>query len=160
MAEETTDLTALQRRMAVQCNNRAWDLWEIDAPEWDELNDMVHSAHAAYLYWSEVGTGIHRLRAWMTLAYAHIRGGSLELAERYLGYAEELLIGHPDGLCDWDEPFLLDARARLYEARGEDSPATEYRIRAEQAGGRIADQGDRDQFFSIFRRNREGVPTE
>ena len=58
------------------------------APEWDELNDMVHSAHAAYLYWSEVGTGIHRLRAWMTLAYAHIRGGLqvVVLSSRFPGF--------------------------------------------------------------------------
>jgi len=157
MEETGIDLATFQRQAAVRCNNRAWELWELDAPDPAQREEMIHAAHAAFLHWSEVGKPIHRLRAWMTLAYAHLRGGSVDLAGVFLQRAEQLLATKPEDLQDWDEPFLLDARSRLHEARGEEVEAIEFRRRAEEAGATIVDEGDRDQYFATSGRHRGSV---
>lgn len=154
MAEENNDLTPFHRQMAAACNNRAWDLWEQDEMSSDEKDDMLHAAHAAYLHWDRVGKPVNRLRAWVTLAYAHIRGGSHTLAERYIRSAENLLKDDLEGIADWDESFLLDARSRLHEIRDELAPAEEYRRQAKESGEKIAEEGDREFFLSTLKRHR------
>ncbi len=144
---------AKERVLAMLFNNRGWDLWEAQ----DASDELLHAAHAAYALWERVGGPVNELRALVLLAYAHARQGSAELALRFARKAEQLMLRAPEGMADWDGPFVLDAMSRAHEAAGEADRAEEYRVVAESGGKKIADEGDRDYFMKTFERYREGV---
>ncbi|MCC7421000.1 MAG: hypothetical protein IT428_12025 [Planctomycetaceae bacterium] len=84
MTEPPFDLTRAHRWFAVECNNRAWDLVEAAERTPDEVEEMLHSAHAAWLHWKPVGTLLNELRAEKLLAMAYCVAG---VSERALWHA-------------------------------------------------------------------------
>ena len=71
------------RRLAIECNNRAWRLAEAQGRTAAEDEEMLHCAHAAALHWSRVGTELHQARATMLLAHVHALRGRGESAMDY-----------------------------------------------------------------------------
>lgn len=93
------------RRLAVEFNNRAWDLIEQATLNQSERDEMLDAAHAARALW-RIATGssgnIEALRAHHAVGCAAYRAGDLALARA----ATALAMG-----CDWtdgDEPTRFD----------------------------------------------------
>lgn len=151
-----SDTAAHERVLAMSFNNRGWDLWESE----ERQEEGLHAAHSAYALWDRIGGPIHRMRALVLLGYAHSRLGSPDLALRYARAAEQLLLKSPEGLADWDGPFVLDALARAHESAGEAERAEEYRIVALNTGRKIEAEADRSMFLQTWGRHRAGVTEE
>lgn len=75
MTEPPFDVSRAHRWFAVECNNRAWDLIEATERTPDEIEEMIHAAHAAWLHWKPVGTLLNDLRAEKLLAMAYCVAG-------------------------------------------------------------------------------------
>jgi hypothetical protein len=102
MSNPPFDLPTAERWFAAQLNNQTWDLVEAESRTTEQTEAMLHSAHAAYWHWSQVGQPINRLRALVLLATAY---GKAELSEGAVRYADQCLAClEPLG----DEPALFD----------------------------------------------------
>lgn len=88
MTEPPFDVNRAHRWFGVECNNRAWDLVEAAERTPDEIEEMIHSAHAAWLHWKPVGTLLNELRAENLLAMAYCVAG---VSDRALWHARRCL---------------------------------------------------------------------
>jgi hypothetical protein len=82
------DVSVAHRWFAVELNNSAWDLVEAPQRTPEEVERMIHAAHAACFHWAQAGTLLNQLRAACLLATAYAKAG---IAERAVSYAERCL---------------------------------------------------------------------
>ncbi|MEX0886456.1 MAG: hypothetical protein WD009_08465 [Phycisphaeraceae bacterium] len=138
------------RWFAVECNNRGWDLvnqaWRTPA----EDDEMLASAHAAALHWSNVGEPINDARAAGLLAAAHAQCGrgdeAMRWARRYLTHCQQY------GCEDWDLAFAHAAVAGAAAALADTALHAEQHAQAQRAGETIAAPEQRAIFFDQFER--------
>lgn len=62
MTDETFDVNKAHKWFAIECNNQAWDLVETKERTAEQVEEMIHLAHAARFHWKEVGTDLNLLR--------------------------------------------------------------------------------------------------
>ena len=135
---------SVERWFAVTANNRGWELWERSDLAEGEMAEMLHAAHTAWYHWDRCGTDIHRARASVLLAYAHEKSGGLDLAGHFARKASELLATEPEGMADWDYPFVLDVERRILESQGDSSGAEQRGKESLTATAAIESDGDRE----------------
>ena len=51
-----------QRQVAVALFNRAWSLLELESRTEEQVDELVHAAHASAYHWMMVGTSLNRAR--------------------------------------------------------------------------------------------------
>lgn len=100
-----TDGRRAARRLAVDFNNRAWDLIEkasLSEPERGEMLDAAHAARALWRIATGSGANINALRAHHAVGCAAYRTGDLALARAATAHAMEC------GWTDGDQPTRFD----------------------------------------------------
>lgn len=164
------DLSAAHRWFAIEWNNAAWDALESavggDAPQAGD--DALHLAHGSLAHWGEAGNALNHVRALCVVANAESLFGAASSAVKFAEKAIQLAADDEavDGLADWDQAFLYDARMRAARAALQEECSREqadpqrlaaleqevedYLQRAEAAGAAIADEADRKFFFEWF----------
>ena len=83
MSDPPFDVARAQRWFAVDFNNRAWDLIEQPSRTAEQVQELIHAAHAAAVHWQAVGTPLHTQRAENLLATAYCVAGKPEPALRH-----------------------------------------------------------------------------
>jgi hypothetical protein len=83
MSEPPFDVLRAQRWFAVEFNNRAWDLIEQPSRTAEQVQELIHAAHAAAVHWQAVGTPLQAQRAENLLATAYCVAGKPEPALRH-----------------------------------------------------------------------------
>ena len=174
-AEPDFDPSAAHRWFAIEWNNAAWDALESALESGlDESSDLdttnaLHVAHGSLAHWREVGNELNHIRALCVVANAEALFGASASAIRFADHALALANGEQgevEGLADWDEAFLLDARMRaavaaLQEEQSRTQPDPQrvaslqeevagYEQRAKACGEAISDEGDRKFFLEWF----------
>jgi hypothetical protein len=148
------DIASWHRWFAVECNNRAWDLADIDKRSEAEDDEMVRAAQAAGYHWSIVGAPVNVARAEMTLAHVYALTGraapAMESARRCMAHFER------EGGADWDLAFAHAEMALAAVVGGDVALHAQHYEAARAAGAAIADEGDRTAFAAVFDR----VPSE
>lgn len=140
------------RRLAIECNNRAWRLAEAEGRTAAEDEEMLHCAHAAALHWSRVGTELHQARATMLLAHVHALRGKGESAMDYATQSFTYVASHDSP--PWEVAFAHLVLANAAAAAGKrDLHAKHYGI-AKALGASLPDEEERAIFDAAFR----GVP--
>lgn len=146
------DVSQAHRYFAVECNNQTWDWLEKGERTADKIDAAIHSAHAAYFHWSQIGTPLNRLRAACLLANVYAVAGQGANALR----AAQEALRHCDACGaetqDWDWAFARDALARAALASGDRTEAEVLRREAAVCGAAIADLEDKRFFESWFTR--------
>ena len=136
----------VQRKIAVDLFNYTWTLLEKDDRSERDTDRMIDAAHASRFFWEDIGDPVHHARGeWqVSRAYAIAERGEPALyhAQRCLEICEENRIG------DFDLAYAYEALARAHGVADEPEAAERYEARAREAGERIAEQDDRDLFFS------------
>lgn len=79
------------RWFGIQCNNQAWDFVQAASRSPDEVERMIHAAHASCHHWLQVGEPVHHLRALCLLATAYAVANLGEASARHAERALELL---------------------------------------------------------------------
>jgi hypothetical protein len=142
----TNDEQQFRRTLAIDLFNEVWEFLEKPDRTKEENDTMLHAAHASRFLWGQVGTAVNLARGeWqVSRVYAILLRPepSLYHARRCLEICKE------SGIGDFDLAYAYEAIARAMAVAGKRSESQEYLALANQAGERIAEQDDRDQFFS------------
>jgi len=151
--EEKFDALAAHKKFAVQCFNGTWELVDKADRTQDDIDKMIHTAHASRYHWGEVvaagteKTGTINLERgdWqisMVYAISGMSESALYHAKRCLEICQKNKIG------DFDIAFAYEAMARGHAIAGKTKEAKKYIDLAKEAGNAIKEKGDRDYFFS------------
>ena len=134
------------RQLAVDLFNRVWTLLELAERTPEEVDGMIHAAHASRHHWAHAGTAINLARGeWQCSRVYAVLGRSepaLWHAQRCLAYVEESA-----DAVDWDLPFAYEALARAYELAGDEDRARREAARARELAKDVADDGDREHLL-------------
>ena len=150
MSQPSFDTKHAHRWFGIAYNNATWTLVEKADRSDTESEEMIHSAHAAFIHWKSVGTPINTLRAYNLLTYAYAMIGNGATASHYSNRTMDIFKTSPKGLADFDAAFVYDAASRAYSASGENEKADEYKVKAKEAGEEIQNEGDRTVFMTTF----------
>ena len=150
MAELSQEELKAHRTFGAKANNRGWALWESEEISHETASELLHAAHTAYYHWNVAGGPIHRGRADILLAYAYARVGSPSLSNEYAERARKIFDGNPEGIADWDRPFLLDVEGRIAALNGNAEESARLRNESRELGDAIADEGDKKVFVGTW----------
>jgi tetratricopeptide (TPR) repeat protein len=127
------DQASAQRWFAVEFNNEAWNIIESPEKSPDQMERLVHLAHAACLHWSAVGDSLHRQRALDLLAHAYAAAGRGEQAVDYAEQARRLSEQHGDKQTPFDRAEACATMAVALAAAGRRTDAEPWRSKATEA---------------------------
>jgi DNA-binding transcriptional MerR regulator len=133
---------ATRRKLAVDLFNHTWTLLEKTDRTPDEIDEMIHSAHASRYHWGEVGERVNLARGeWQCSRVYAVLGR----AEPALWHARRCVdINEAAGIADWDIASAYEAMARSYLAAGDLEQVAHWKAKATAALDGIAEKDDRD----------------
>src|SRR5260370_561545 len=102
MLQWPMDQAGAHRWFAVECNNEAWSIVESSPRSPEQIERMLHLAHAALVHWSHVGTPLNRQRALDLLAHSHAAAGLGQLSLQYAEQAWQLSLENGDQQTPFD----------------------------------------------------------
>jgi hypothetical protein len=136
---------------AKQLNNKVWELLQKPSRTKSEDELMVHAAHASCYHWLSAGTGLNQQRAEWLVAHVYTVLGFPESALRHAQRCLELTGQYPELMKDYDKAYAQECMARAFALAGNRGEAKRYLSLAEQAGGAIAKDGEKNIFMNDFR---------
>lgn len=140
------DIKDIHRKFAVDCFNRTWELMNKTDRTTDEDFKMIHTAHASRYHWGEIGTPLEFARGDWQLARVYAVIGMGKAAYRYSQSSLKHCLDNEIG--DFDLAFAYESLARASAIRGDESRLAHFKELAVEAGNAIAQDDDRDYFFS------------
>jgi hypothetical protein len=136
------DQASAQRWFAVEFNNEAWNLVEAPQRSPEQIERLLHLAHAACLHWSAIGDSLNRQRALDLLAHAYAAAGRGEQAVDYAEQAWQLSERHGDKQPPFDSAEACATMAIAFAAAGRSADAEAWKNTAREASSKF-DPGDR-----------------
>jgi tetratricopeptide (TPR) repeat protein len=150
MSQPPFDLAAAHRWFAVEFNNQAWDLLEAAERTDEQTEQMLHTAHAAWLHWAQAGSVLNRQRAECLLASAYAAAGRVEPAVRY-GRSCVQLSQQPDSeQTPFDQATAHACLARALSLAGQTEEAAEHHRQASLAAEGLTDAGERQVYAQLY----------
>jgi hypothetical protein len=130
-----------RRALAAGLFNHVWTLLETPDRTPDQIDEMIHAAHASRYHWGEVGEPVNLARGeWQCARVYSVLGRG----EPALWHARRCLeINEAAGTGDWDLAAACEAMARANLAAGDRAACAEWKARAVVALEAIADPEDR-----------------
>lgn len=134
------------RRLAVDLFNRTWELLDKNERTPAEVDEMVHAAHASCYHWSQAGTAVNLARGEWQISRVYSVLGRGEPAQYHA--RRSLVICQENDIRDFDLAFAYEALARAAVVLEDNEGVEEYLALAKEAGDQIAEQDDKDYFFT------------
>ena len=138
----------MQKRIASQCNDAAWDLIEKPDLAASECIALVRFAATASYHWSEIGTAGNIAHADLLFSWALSRAGAaapaVDAAGRALRYFTE------NQSKDWERAFAHAAMAASSHRAGDQEGHLQHYNEAQQLESKLA-PGDLKLFQAAFR---------
>ena len=136
---------AAHRRLGAALFNHTWTLLELTERTPDQVDEMIHSAHASRYHWGaagEAGQAVNLARGeWQCSRVYAVLGR----AEPALWHARRCVeINQANGSADWDIASADEAMARALAVAGDLPAAREWAAKARAACEAIADPADRE----------------
>jgi len=153
MTQSDFDVGDAQRRFAVELNNLAWDLVEADQRSGDDVERMIHAAHASAWHWRQTGTDVHRQRALCLLANVYTSSGNAERAVHYAQQALRLSETNEDNQSEFDHATALASAAAAYRCAGRHEQAEQLARRAQQAIEALSDREEQRVASEMLQRS-------
>ena len=139
------DKKAFHKKLGIELFNATWDLIDKEDKTQEEVDRMIHCAHASRYHWEFAGGPVNIARGeWqISRVYALVKR-----AEPCLYHAQRCLqVTLDNDLKDFDLAFAYEAMARAYALAGEKEDTAKYFSLAEEAGNQITKEGDREYFM-------------
>ena len=133
---------ANHRRIGADLFNRVWALLEQPDRTAEQVDEMIHAAHASRHHWGEVGGPANLARGEWQCSRVYAVLGRPEPALWHARRCVELCESH--GLGDFDLVAAYEAMARAHHVAGDDGLARDWKARATAALDDIADPDDRE----------------
>jgi hypothetical protein len=112
------EIARWHRWFAMDGNNRAWQIAELANRTPEDVQEMLHAAHAAAWHWSKVGTPLNTARSLMLLGHVHGLAGSASIALDYATSSLSYFTSRESP--DWEVAFahaVMASAARACPAR-------------------------------------------
>ena len=142
-AVEAVD-TATHRRLGIDLFNGTWRLIDLDERTPEQVDEMIHAAHAARHHWAASGgTKAHLARGEWQCARVY---ATLARAEPALWHAQrclELCEEGGEGFEDWDLGAAHEAMARALLVADQQEDAMRHAALARKALAAVEDEEDR-----------------
>ena len=146
MGEEQGPSLEENQQWAIQLFNHTWELLNLDERTTDQIDEMIHCAHASRFHWGVVGAPVNFARGeWQISRVYSVLGRSepaLFHAHRCLDICDMHKIG------DFDRAFAYEALARAYKIAGNDDECEKYLELGRNCGDRIRDEETKEVFFA------------
>lgn len=137
---------ATHKQLAIDLFNQTWDLIEKQDKDQDEIDRMVHAAHASRYHWEVAGGPVNIARGEWLISRVY---ALLNRLEPCLYHADRCLhVTLKADLKDFDLAFAYEAMARACDLAGDEVESAKHITLAEEAGAAISDPKDREYFFS------------
>lgn len=135
---------ATQRALAAGLFNYTWTLLEKEDRSAEDVDRMIHAAHASRLHWDVIGLPANRTRGEWLCSRVYAVLGRGEPALWHARRALAILDAGGEGIEDWDRPGVYEALARAHAVAGDPSEAEAWRGRARAALADVPDAEDRE----------------
>ena len=135
---------ATQRALAAGLFNYTWTLLEKEDRSAEDVDRMIHAAHASRLHWDVIGLPANRARGEWLCSRVYAVLGRGEPALWHARRALAILDAGGEGIEDWDRPGVYEALARAHAVAGDAAEAEAWRGRAREALADVADAEDRE----------------
>lgn len=146
MPDAPFDVAKAHRWFAVELNNQAWDLVEAESRTAEQVDAMIHAAHAACYHWRQAGNPLNDQRALCLLANAYNVAGDYAAATRYARQCVELSGQNAEVETPFDRATAFECLARALACAGQTDEARQIKQLAREAAERIAEADDRQAF--------------
>jgi hypothetical protein len=143
MAAPTFDLPAAHRWFAIEYNNQAWDLVEAAQRSPEDIDRMVHRAHAAATHWSEIEKPVNQMRALALLAHAYAVAGEGKPAVKYARRCADLSASLTDEQTSFDRASAAACMACAFRCDGQANEAQAWDANARSFAAKLDDADDR-----------------
>jgi DNA-binding transcriptional MerR regulator len=133
-----------RRQLAAGLYNYTWTLLERDDRTAEDVDRLIHAAHASRFHWDAIGLTANRARGEWLCSRVYAVLGRAEPAVWHARRCLEILEAGGDGIEDWDRPAAYEALARAHAVAGDSKEADAWRARAREALASIGDAEDRE----------------
>lgn len=137
------------RRIAVEANNRAWELTTRERSLAEDL-EMLTAAHISAWHWSQIGTELNQQRATMLLAEVHAVLGHGVVARSLANSMRNFFVNRAE-TPDWEMAFVHTIQAHAAYVAGEMEDYRNSYATARQAIENIESEEDRSIVWQTFR---------
>ena len=149
MPDAPFDLATANRWFAVEFNNQTWDLVEKPSRSADEVQRMIHLAHAALVHWQAVGTALNRQRGENLLATVYVLAGDAAAAVRHAERCLSLSVENAKEETPFDRACALACASRAHALAGDAAQSDRLRSLASAAAAGL-DDDDRGVFEKLY----------
>ena len=136
---------AIHSQLAVDLFNATWQLLDKTDRSPDDINTMIHTAHASAYHWLQVGEPVNFARSHWQISRVYAVANQPEAALYHARLLLEICL--EEGIGDFDLAFAYEALARAYSVARNHSLAQENIKLAQEAGQLIKEEDDRQYFF-------------
>ena len=147
-AEEKYSLEEAHLKFAKMLNGETWDYLDKKDRSSDDIERMIHTAHASLYHWLKIGSGVNHQRGEYMLARVYTAAGLGEEALRHANRCIQLGQEHAEELEDFDWAFAYECLARAHARAGNAEDVQIFLEKARQAGEKIQDPEDKKIFES------------
>lgn len=134
------------KKFAVDCFNQTWNLLDKKDRTVEEVDKMIHTAHASRFHWGEIGTPLEFERGEWQISRVY---SVLKRSEPALYHAKRCLeICKKNNIGDFDLAFAYEAMARAYAIAENEKECNTYIQLAKEAAEQIKKKEDKDYFLS------------
>ncbi len=133
-----------QRQLAAGLFNYTWTLLEREDRSAEDVDRMIHAAHASRLHWDTIGLPANRARGEWLCSRVYAVLGRGEPAVWHARRCLAILEAGGEGIEDWDLPAAYEALARAHAVAGDPVAAATWRDRSRDALARVADPEERE----------------
>lgn len=145
----TFDLAEAHRWFAVECNNQAWELVEKPVRTADEVQQMIHLAHASVLHWQSAGNALNAQRGQCLLASAYAAAADAASAVRCAERCLSLSVQNAKEETPFDRATALGCGARAHALASNHAQADRLRTLAKSAAAALDDE-ERGVFEKLY----------
>ena len=135
---------ATQRALAAGLYNYTWTLLEEEDRSAEDVDRMIHAAHASRLHWDVIGLPANRSRGEWLCSRVYSVLGRGEPALWHARRALAIVQAGGEGIEDWDLPAVYEALARAHAVAGDPIEAGVWRDRCRAALAEVAEAEDRE----------------
>ncbi len=150
MHEPPIDLPRAHHWFAVEFNNEAWRLIEAERRSAEEVERLIHLAHASTLHWLEAGGPVNHLRGQVLLATAYAAAGdgaaAVRHAERCLTLSQQV----GDEQTAFDRATAHGCAANAYALVDRPDEARMQHELARQAAARFDHPSETEVFEKLY----------
>ena len=150
MTDTPFDAQRAHRWFAVECNNQTWDLVEAESRTPEQVEQMIHGAHAACFHWLAAGSLLNHLRAQNLLATAYVAAGLAEAAVRHAERCLALSQEAGDSQSAFDRATAHGCASAAYQLNSQADLAQQQYALAKGAADTLEEADDRALFDKLY----------